>query len=78
MLVPQEGEVLNNLLRIITKVWPEGWGRPCDGQEPFVNGLCFPWSQVEDVCYKGNLVQNQEALRCLWLQWVFNKKREMD
>lgn len=43
----QEGEVLNNLLRIITKVWPEGWGRPRDGQEPYVNGLCFPWGQVE-------------------------------
>ena len=75
MLVPQEGDVLNNLQRIITKVWPEGWGRPRDGQEPSVNGLCFPWGQVEDACYKA---QNQEALKYLWLQWAFNKKREMD
>lgn len=75
--MPQKGEVLNNLLRIITKVCPEGWGRPRDGQEPSVNGLCLPWGQVEDACYKGDLAENQEALKCLWQQQAFNKKREM-
>lgn len=47
----REGDVLNNLQNYNQGV-ARGLGRPRDGQEPSVNGLCFPRGQVEDACYK--------------------------
>lgn len=59
-----------------------GLGKAWRGQEPSVNGLCFPWginrARRRMQMTKETLCRTQLALKCLEQQWAFSKLRKMD